>query len=93
MVEMSPVTEFVISDTNLPFSVFAASGLDLTTSAVSGGRMIDLRYFLAGRDVLLMFHKTDKQGVMSSFKLVPASELFNLNVHNKWDKFNLQIYL
>ena len=82
MVLMSPVVELVIKATNLPFSVLADSGLALTTSAVRGGKMTDLRYFLAGRDVLAMFHNTDKHGVMFSLRLLPGSWLFNLTKEN-----------
>ena len=80
MVEMSPVTEFVISDTNLPFNVLAASGLALTTSAVKGGRMTDLRYFLAGLQVLARLHSTDRHGEMSSFRLLLHSAAASLGV-------------
>ena len=78
MLEMSPVLEFVISDTSRPFRLSPSSGFTRTSSAVRGGRMTDLRYFLAGRELREKFQRTDRHGVMSSFRLLPWPGPLNL---------------
>ena len=40
--------------------------------------MTDLRYFLAGRELREKFHRTDRQGVMSSFRLRPCTGALSL---------------
>ena len=79
MLEMSPVLELVISDTSRPLRLSPSSGLTLTTSAVSGGRMMDLRYFLAGRELREKFQRTERQGVISSLRLRPGEGELNLS--------------
>ena len=81
MWEMSPVLELVIRDTSRPFRLSPSSGFTLTSSAVRGGRMTDLRYFLAGRELREKFQRTDRHGVMSSFTLLPCTGLLNLGGH------------
>ena len=49
--------------------------LTLTASAVSGGRMTFLRYFLAGLDVLAIIQRTERHGDKSSFRLEPGTSL------------------
>ena len=49
--------------------------LTLTASAVSGGRMTVLRYFLAGLDVLAMIQRTERHGDTSSLRLEPGASL------------------
>ena len=44
----------------------------LTASAVSGGRMTVLRYFLAGLEVLAMIQRTERHGDTASFRLEPG---------------------
>ena len=56
------------------------SVLTMTTSAVSGGRMTDLRYFLAGLQVLARLHSTDRHGEMSSFRLLLPSAAASLGM-------------
>ena len=40
--------------------------------------MTDLRYFLAGRELREKFHRTERQGVMSSFRLRPCTGALSL---------------
>ena len=61
-------------------AVRCLSELTMTTSAVSGGRMTDLRYFLAGLQVLARLHSTDRHGEMSSFRLLLPSAAASLGV-------------
>ena len=49
--------------------------LTLTASAVSGGRMTVLRYFLAGLDVLAIIQRTERHGDKSSLRLEPGASL------------------
>ena len=44
----------------------------LTASAVSGGRMTVLRYFLAGLEVLAMIQRTERHGDTASLRLEPG---------------------
>ena len=52
--------------------------LTLTASAVRGGRMRFLRYFLAGLEVRAMIQRTERHGVTSSFRLEPGPAVISL---------------
>ena len=83
MLEMSPVLEFVIRDTSRAFRLSPSSGLALTSSAVRGGRMMLLRYFLAGRELREKFQRTERHGVRSSLRLLLGSGLLNLQMRGR----------
>ena len=44
--------------------------------------MTDFRYFLAGLETLEMFQRTERQGLISSFTLLPGSGFLSLVIHN-----------